>query len=485
MGTLKSKTLRGASWSFLENIASVGITFVVGVVLAQLLTPAEFGVIGIIMIFIAVGNTFIEVGFNSAIIRKVDVTRQDFNTVFWLSCGTGVFLYLLLWATAPAIGGFFNQPDIYPQIRVTGLMLPLGAATVIQRAILTRAMNFKTQTIVTVISSLLSGGIGVIMAFNGMGVWSLVTQIVSRMAIQTFLFWFLCTWFPRFEFSRESFRELFSYSSKLLGAALIETLYRNVYNLIIGKSYSAASLGQYNRAAGFTGLTAITLTNVVQKVSFPALSSIQNEPERLKEAYRKIIKTTMIVVFAMMLGMAAIAKPLILILIGPQWVPAIYFLQILCLSDMFYPLHTINLNIINVVGRTDIFLKLEIIKKLIAIPTIFIGIFWGLDQMLWSGVAVSVICYLLNVHYSAALVDYSLREQLADILPSLSISLAVALVMWSFSFLDIHLYLMLALQIVTGLTLAVLVYEKFRPAEYIEIKAISLQLINKLRNVRK
>ncbi len=485
MESLRSKTLRGVGWSSIENIATTGITFLVGLILARLLSPQEFGTIGIIMVFIAVGNTFIEVGFNAAIIRKIDVRECDFNTTFYVGLVIAVLLYIFLWILAPAIENFFEESGIYWQIRVTALMLPLGAMSVVQRAVLTREINFKVQTKVILISAIASGAIGVSMAFMGFGVWSLVAQILSRTALQTLFFWIYCKWRPKFEFSRESFNELFAFSSKLLGASMIETLYRNVYSVIIGKIYSVELLGQYNRAMSFSNIFSINISNVVQRVSFPVLSAIQNEPERLKQAYRKVIKMTMLVTFMLMLGLAAVAKPAVIVMIGEKWIPAVYLLQILCLSEMFYPLHAINLNILNVVGRSDLFLRLEIYKKIIALPTILIGIFWGLDMMLWSSVLVSLVSYILNVYYSASLIGYSVKEQLNDILPMFLISGAVGLVMWGITWLDMPYLTMLFVQVAVGASIAIILFEKFGSEEYCEIKMLFLAFIKKRINERR
>lgn len=485
MESLKSKTLHGIGWSSIENIASTGITFVIGLILARLLSPLEFGTIGVIMIFIAIGNTFIEVGFNAAIIRKIDVRECDFNTTFYVGLVIAFLLYVFLWILAPAIERFFEESEIYWQIRVTALMLPLGAMSVVQRAIFTREINFKVQTKIILISAIVSGAVGVCMAFMGFGVWSLVVQILLKTALQTLLFWIYCKWKPKLEFSRESFNELFAFSSKLLGASMIETLYRNMYSVIIGKIYSVGLLGQYNRAMSFSNIFSVNISNVVQRVSFPVLSTIQNEPERLKQAYRRVIKMTMLVTFMLMLGLVAVAKPMVIVMIGEKWLPAVYFLQILCFSEMFYPLHAINLNILNVVGRSDLFLRLEIYKKIIALPTIIIGIFGGLEWMLWSSVLVALISYLLNVYYSASLIGYSTREQLKDILPLFFMASCVAISMWSITWFDIPYLFMLIVQLIIGGTIAVVLCETFKFEEYCEMKMLLLLVIKKRINERK
>ena len=361
--SLKQKTVKGVGWSFADNIANSGITFLVGLVLANILTPEEYGIMAMVTIFIAVSNSIVDSGFSNALIRKTNIRSVDYNTVFYFNLIVSIFLYLILYVSAPAISVFFKEPVLVDVMRVIGWILIINAFAIIPRTIFVRNINFKAQTKVSLIASVSSGVIGIGMALAGWGVWSLVGQQLSRQLLNTVFLWIFCRWRPLWEFSTQSFKELFGFGSKLLASGLIDTIYRDIYYLIIGRFYSAADLGQYTRASQFNTIFSSNLTSVVQRVSYPVLSSIQNEPERLLGAYRRVIKTTMLITFACMLGLAAVAKPLIVILIGEKWLPAVYFLQIICFSGMLYPLHAINLNILQVKGRSDLFLKLEIIKK--------------------------------------------------------------------------------------------------------------------------
>lgn len=270
---------------------------------------------------------------------------------------------------------------------------------------------------------------------------------------------------------------MFNFGYKLLLSGLIDTIYKNIYYIIIGRFYSSAQLGQYTRAEQFNTIFSSNLTTVVQRVSYPVLSSIQEEPERLREAYRRVIKLTMLVTFACMLGLAAVAKPLIVFLIGEKWLPAVGFLQIICFSGMLYPLHAINLNILQVKGRSDLFLKLEIIKKIIAVVPIVLGIFYGIEYMLWGSVFTSFIAYFLNSYYSAGLIHYSTKDQVKDVFPTFAVSLIVAAVMWSFSLLDVSVYIQLSIQITVGLILAFSFYEKLQLSEYLEAKRMLISLL--------
>ena len=477
--SLKNRAVHGAKWSFIDNISNSGVSFLVGLILARLLTPAEYGIMAMIAIFIAVSNSIVDSGFSNALIRKVRIDRVDYNTVFVFNLIVSIVLYILLYTSAPAISLFFKEPVLTNVLRVIGLILIVNALGIIPRTILVRGIDFKTQTKVSIISSVSSGLVGVGMAIMGFGVWSLVWQQLSRQILNSLFLWIFCKWIPQWEFSIKSFKEMFGFGYKLLLSGLLDTLYKNIYYVIIGRCYSPAQLGQYSRAEQFNMIFSSNLTSIVQRVSDPVLSYIQEEPERLREAYRQIIKTTMLVTFACMLGLAAVAKPLIIILIGEKWLPAVSFLQIICFSGMLYPLHAINLNILQVKGRSDLFLKLEIIKKTIAVFPILIGIFYGIEYMLWGSVLTSFIAYFLNSYYSADLIRYSTIEQIRDVLPVFTVSFTIAAVMWLFSLLDISVYIQLPTQIIVGLTLAFAVYERLRLPEYLEVKRLGLSALHK------
>lgn len=473
-GSLKHKAIHGVGWSFIDNIASSGITFLVGLVLARLLTPKEYGIMAMIAVFIAVSNSIIDSGFSNALIRKTRIERVDYNTVFYFNLTVSILIYTLLYLAAPAISVFFKESVLVEIIRILGLVLIINAFSVIPRTQFVRDVNFKTQTKVSLISSISSGVFGIGMALGGMGVWSLVGQQLSRQFLNTLFLWIYSKWYPVWEFSRKSFKELFEFGSKLLLSGLLDTIYKNIYYIIIGRFYTSAQLGQYTRADQFNMIFSSNLTSVVQRVSYPVLSSIQEEPERLREAYQKVIKITMLITFACMLGLAAVAKPLILILIGEKWLPAVYFLQIICFSGMLYPLHAINLNILQVKGRSDLFLKLEIIKKIIAVGPIVVGVVYSIEYMLWGGVLTSFIAYFLNSYYSANLMNYPTSEQIKDILPTFLTSFLVAAFMWSVSFWNISVYALLPIQLLAGISLTLLIYEKLHLDEYLELKQLVL-----------
>ena len=480
--SIKSKTIKGVGWSFADNLFNQGITFLVGLVLARLLTPQEYGLIGIILIFVAVFNSIIDSGFSSALIRKNDVKDEDYNTVFITNMSFSFILFLVMFFSAPAIANFFDQPQLIPLTKAMSSILIINAFSLIQKTILIKNVDFKTQTKISVIASLISCTVGVGMALAGYGVWSLVGQQISRQLINSAFLWIWAKWYPKLQFSVKSFKELFGFGWKLLASALIDTMWKEIYQVIIGKCYSPSTLGQYTRAHQFGSIFSTNLTSIVQRVSYPVLSKLQDEKERLKFGYKKVIKVTMLVTFCCMLGLAAVSKAMIITLIGDQWIPAIPFLQIICLQMMLYPLHARNLNLLQVQGRSDLFLRLEIIKKSISVLPLLLGIFVDIYWMLGGSVITGFISYYLNAYYSGRFLNYSIKEQIKDILPSFLVAITMALAVYMLSFINMEPLLLLIVQLATGLIVTIALCEITKLEAYIELKNILLSYTSKLKN---
>ena len=362
--TLKQKTISGLKWSFIDNTANIGLSFIIGIILARLLSPQEFGLIGMITIFIALASSFVNSGFSQALIRKQNCSQTDYSTIFYFNLIVGVVFYLLLFFTAGNISSFFNEPLLKPMVRVLSLGIIINALTLIQSTRLTKQINFKLQTKISIISTVISGAVGIVMAYRGFGVWSLIAKTIIGYFLTSVFLWYWNKWKPSFIFSISSFKELFSFGSKLLVSGIIDTIYRNVYYLVIGKYFSAVELGYYTRADQFQALPSSNLQGIIGRVSYPVMATIQDDIPRLREAYTKLIRSTMLITFVLMLGMAAIARPMILTLIGENWEPCVIYVQMLCFVGMFYPLHALNLNMLQIQGRSDLFLRLEIIKKI-------------------------------------------------------------------------------------------------------------------------
>ncbi|MDD2286704.1 MAG: MOP flippase family protein [Paludibacter sp.] len=480
--SLKQKTVSGLLWSFIDQFANLGITFIAGIILARLLSPREFGLIGMITVFIAVSESFINSGFSSALIRKKDCTDTDFSTVFYFNLVAGILFFFILFFSAPAIAGFFDEPQLEAIVQVLGIILIIDSLTLIQRTILTKRIDFKLQARISVIASLGSGIVAIVMAFNGFGVWSLVAQRLLRQGLNSFFLWLWNRWRPLWVFSKQSFKELFGFGSKLLVSGLIDTLYRNIYYLVIGKYFSAQELGYYTRAEGFNNLPSQNLNSIVSRVTYPVLSSMQDDIPRLRNNYQKLIRSVMFITFILMLGMAAVAEPMIHTLIGAKWEPAIIYLQMLCFVGMMYPLHALNLNMLQVQGRSDLFLKLEVIKKIIAIPTIVIGVFFGIKIMIVGMMVNTLIAYYLNSYWSGVKIGYSITQQVKDILPSFSLALTMGVLVYLLGALLPFSYpLKLIIQIVFGGLFVLVICEVTKFKDYIFVKELIVEKIGEIR----
>lgn len=480
--SLKKKTVDGLLWSMIDSFANQGVQFIIIIVLARILSPREFGLIGMLTIFIAVSQSFIDSGFTSALIRKNDCTQNDYSTVFYFNIVISAISYFVLFIFSENISIFFKEPQLKYLIQVLGIGLLLNSLSMIQRAILTKDLNFKLQTRVSVISSSASGILAIIMALNGFGVWSLVALTLSRYAFSTLFLWIWSTWRPIWIFSKKSFDELFSFGSKLLISGLIDTIYRNVYNLIIGKYFSAAELGYYAQADQFQSLPSQNLNTIITRVSYPVLSIIQNDNVKLTSSYKKLIKSTMFITFILMMLLVAVARPLILTLIGEKWLPTVIYLQMLCFVGMFYPLHALNLSMLQVQGRSDLFLKLEIIKKAIAIPTILVGILWGIKIMIVGMILNNLISYFLNSYWSGKHIGYSTTQQIRDIFPSFCLGMFVGIVVFFIgNLLNINSLVKLIIQVSLGIFLTVGISEITQLNDYVYIKNTIFDILRRVK----
>lgn len=476
---LKKKTIKGVGWSFTDTILRNGIGFVVGLVLARLLSPSEYGLIGIVTIFTALFNTIVDSGFSNALIRKQNVTNDDMNTVFILNMSISILMAIAMFFAAPLISRFFHQEMLTPISKVMSVVIVVNAFTIVPKTILTKRLDFKKQTMITVVSVVSSGVLGIVMAFMGFGVWSLVAQSISSQVIQMVLLWILVKWFPSCSFSKSSFNELFGFGWKLLVSSLINTLWKQLYQIVVGRCYSVETLGLYSRARHMCQLCSNNLTEVVQRVSYPSLSTIQDDVSHLKSAYRKIIKVTMLVTFVLVLGMAACSKQLVYVLIGEKWLPCVPYLQLICFSSILYPLHAINLNMLQVQGRSDLFLKLEIIKKIIAVGPLLLGIFVNIYWMLGGAIVVGFIDFYLNAYYSGPFLKYSVWDQIKDIIPSFLLALFMAAVVYVMSYIHLSPFILFPIQLITGASITIGLCEMLQIDEYKEIKGVCLSFIHR------
>ena len=479
--SLKDKTVKGVAWSGIDNVAHFGVAFVVSVVLARLLSPDDYGLIGIIAIFTAVCQTLINAGFTTALIRKKDATDDDYNTVFIVNLGMSLLLYSIIFICSPLISDFFNREELINLTRVSSLGMIIGALALVQQTRLTKRIDFKSQTKITITASLASGVVGIAMAFLGLGVWALVAQQLVAQLLRTILLWYVNKWIPRMQFSSVSFHELFGFGWKMMVSGLIDTVWKELYQDGVGKFYSPATLGQYTRAKQFSTLFSSNLTSVIQRVTYPVLSNIQDDKERMVSAYRRIIKTTMFITAVCMLFLGAISEPLLHCLIGPKWHEAATYLPLICLTGSTYPLHAINLNMLQVQGRSDLFLGLEVIKKIIAIGPLMVGAFVGIMPMLYTNIITTIIAYFLNSYYSGKFVGYSSWMQLKDIAPSYALATLMALSVYFLKYLPITYWVVLPLQIAVGAIVFFVVCYKTNMEEYVEVKNMLYPYLKKIK----
>ena len=479
--SLKQKTVKGVAWSGIDNVVKMGVTFVVSIVLARLLSPDDYGLIGIIAIFTAVCQALINGGFTTALIRKKEVTEDDYNTSFIVNLGMSLLLYAVIFLAAPAIAVFFHREELTDLTRVSSLSMIIGALALVQQTRLTRRIDFKTQTKVTLIASVSSGVLGIAMALMGFGVWSLVAQQLAMQALTTVLLYVYNKWMPQLRFSRDSFHDLFGFGWKMMVSSLLDTVWKELYQLVVGKFYNPATLGQYTRSKQFSQLFSSNLTGVIQRVTYPVLSSIQDDKERMVSAYRRIIKLSMFITAISMLSLGAVAEPLLYCLIGPKWHEAAVYLPLICLSGSTYPLHAINLNMLQVQGRSDLFLGLEIIKKIIALGPLFIGAFVGIMPMLYTNLITSIIAYFLNSHYSGKFLGYSSWMQIKDFAPSYGAATVIALSVYFLKYLPVTYWIVLPLQIILGIIVFFVVCRRME--EFKELLAMLQPGIKKLKNL--
>ncbi|WP_338192420.1 lipopolysaccharide biosynthesis protein [Aerococcus viridans] len=479
----KSNILSSLFWKLMERGGTQGIQFIVQIVLARLLSPEEYGIIAIVMVFILLANVFVESGFNTALIQKKDADEVDFSSVLYLSLGVASILYGIIFITAPFIASFYDQPILVKVLRVLSITLFIGAFNSIQNAFVARNMLFKKLFASSLGAVTISGIVGVIAAYSGLGVWALVAQQLTNQLMIAIILWFTVKWRPHLLFSFKRVKVLFSYGSKLLASALIDTLYRELRTLIIGKMYTPLMLGYYNRGQQFPQLIVSNINGSIQSVMLPALSSHQDNRKRVKEMMRRAIVSSSFLIFPMMVGMAVVAEPLVEIVLTDKWLPAVPFLQIACFTFALWPIHTANLQAINAMGRSDIFLRLEIIKKIMGLIILGISLPFGVYAIALGGVFSGLIGTFINAYPNKELLNYSYKEQWLDIMPSLLISLIMGGIVYLFNFLSFPAWQVLILQIVSGGIIYILLANIFKIESLTYLVETMKQLIKSRKGI--
>lgn len=451
---LRDKTISGLLWNLAEKFSCQFVTFVVGVILARLLSPADYGLIAMTAIFVGITQVLVDSGFSSALIQKNDRTDLDYSTVFDVNVIMSGGLCILLCIFSPLIADFYNEPLLKWIICFCGLKIFLGSFIAVQAVRLSANLEFRAKSRIAIVNSLLAAIVAIVMAFGGCGVWALIVPEFFTIFSSAIMYWNYQHWVPGIKFSKDSFRRLFAFGSRLLASSLLEIIYGNIYTIVIGKKFSASQLGIYSKAQSFSNLPINTLLGVIANVAYPTLSTLQNEDDRLSEAYRKMIRLAAYVVFPLMLGLIVLAKPFIIVLLTEKWIDVTIYLQILCLSFMWYPIHTLNLNLLEVKGRSDLFLRLQIIKKVLGLVILIASIPFGLIWMCWGQVLYSLISLFVNTYYTGKIMNMGIFKQVTDFLPSLIYSILMGGAVF---LLTNHIHSML-LQLVVGIICGIIVY---------------------------
>lgn len=476
--SLKSKTLKGAFWTLLERFGTQVVGFIVSIVLARLLAPSDYGVIGILGVFLGISQMFIDCGFGSALIRKKDRTDIDFSTVFWFNLVSAIFFYIVLFFSAPFIADYYHMPILVSVLRVIGLTLIIHALYTIQVTRLTATVNFKPQAKVAVLSCIFSGIVGIALAYCGFGAWALVGQSLSAATFSGTLYWIFSGWKPQFIFSKSAFKELFGFSSKIVGASLLHTIYTNISPLIVGRKYTAAVLGFYSRADGLIRLPESIFQGTFGRVIFPVLSSIQNDEARLRAAYNKYLRLMTSIVAPFMLLLAACSEPLVTILIGEKWLPCVPYLQLLAIGVMVDPMTRVNLNVLYVKGRSDVVLKLEIIKKIIAIFIVVFAVQFGVLWLCVGRIIYAYIALALNVCFCGPFIGMGFWRQMREVAPIYTCAFVAAGIAYALAGLAIHPFCALVVAGLIGAALYLLLAWILK----FDIIQELLSLFNKIKN---
>lgn len=467
--SLKSKAVSGVIWTSIERFGTYFIQLIIGIVIARMLSPDDFGIIGMTAIFMAIANTLLDSGFGNALIQNRERNETDYSTAFYFNTIVGIILYFLLYFSSPLIAEFYKTPILIPVCRIIGFSLILNSLTIPQTAKLTAEFKFKELSFTTIITQTVTGIIAIIAAYYGAGVWALVLQNVCSCLLRIFLIEYFTRWRPTKKFSVSSFKKMFSFGSKILCSGIINTIYNNLYTLVIGRIYTSTQVGYYTQGDKFAVLPSTTLLQVVMKVAYPLMAEIQDDTEKLKVSYQKFLRIPIFILYPVLTGLIIYAHPLIHTLLGEKWLPTVPILQILCMGSFFDPLTHINLNILYVKGRTDLVLKLEVIKKIIAFLILFTMIPFGLWWLCAGRVFYGFIAYIINCHYTARYINFGFWNQMKYNIPVIAKSLLMGGICYSITFIECHPIVQLTIGTIVGFTTYLLIAIISKDESYIDL----------------
>lgn len=454
--------LKNLFWKFGERISAQLVTFFVSVILARILSPTDYGAIALVTIFITIANVFVVSGFGSALIQKTNADNIDFSSVFFVNIFFSIIVYILLFISAPYVASFYHMDILCSVLRVLGLRIPIAAINSVQQAYVSKNMMFKKFFLSTLFGTTISGVVGCIMAYSGCGIWSLVAQYLVNTSVDTVVLWFTVKWRPDFVFSLSRVKDLFSYGWKLLLSGLLDTGYNQLRSLVIGKKYTASDLAYYNRGQQYPQLIVSNINSSISSVLFPAIAANQNNLSKVKSMTRRAIKTSSYIMWPLMIGLGVIAYPLVLWMLTDKWLPCVPYLQIACFTYGFWPIHTANLEALKAIGRSDIFLKLEILKKGIGLLLLVATMNYGVMAIALSLIVSTIISSFINASPNKKLLGYSYADQIKDMAPAFLLSCLMGAVIYPLSFFINNSLILIASQVLVGALFYILLSRVFR-----------------------
>ncbi len=447
---LTNKTMSGVVWKFLERISAQLVTTIVGIVLARILLPEDYGIVALVTIFITICNVFVSSGFGTALVQKIDSDDKDFSSVFYASIIISIFLYAILFFVAPLISKLYSNPVLTPVLRIMGLRLPIAAINSVQQAYIQKKMQFRKFFVATLVGTVISGALGIYLAYKKYGIWALVVQYLSNVTIDTIILFIVIDWRPKLLFSWQKLKKLLGFGWKILIASLIDTTYNEIRSLIIGAKYSSSELGFFDQGKKYPSILVNNLNSSITSVMLSAMAKVQYDLEKVKNATRKAIQISSYIIMPCMIGLALVAKEFVLVVLTEKWLPMVPYLQIMCFIYALMPMQAANLTAFQALGRSDIFLKLEIIKKAIGFSSILISMWFGVYWIAVSMLIVSIICYFINAFPNKKFINYSIYEQIMDLMPNFISVLFMAVCVFAISFIKIDNIFKLIVEITIG-----------------------------------
>ena len=473
------KTISNFLWRFAERCGAQLVTFIVSIVLARILMPEDYGTVALVTVFTTIMQVFVDSGLSTALIQKMDADDLDFSSVFYFNFVVCIILYLIMFLAAPYIASFYGMPELVPIVRVISLTIVISGVKGVQQSYVSRNMLFKRFFYATLGGTVFSAFLGIAMAYAGFGVWAIVAQQLSNTAIDTLILWITVKWRPKLMFSWDRLKGLLGFGWKMLCSALLDTIYNNLRSLIIGKVYSSADLSYYNEGKKFPNLIVTNINTSIDSVLLPAMSNEQDDKDRVKNMTRRSIMVSCYIMAPLMIGLACCASKIVTIVLTEKWLPCVFFLQIFCITYMFYPIHTANLNAIKAMGRSDLFLKLEICKKVVGLVLLFSTIFISVEAMAYSLLISTLTSMIINSWPNKKLLDYSFLEQMKDIVPSILLAVGMGVAVYMIGFLPVPALPLLLIQVICGGVIYIVGSAVIRLEPYVYVKGMVLSFIRR------